>query len=87
MTTAIAKVHRANGPWAANGGWEYNAALIGALTALAETGPRDLSLDHALISNAVARDGHSARLPPAWGVGAAHHGGRPPWDAGASGRR
>ena len=33
MTTAIAKVHLANGPWAANGGWEYNAALIGALTA------------------------------------------------------
>lgn len=48
MTTAIAKVHAANGPWAANGGWEYNAALIGSLTALAETGPGDLSLDHAL---------------------------------------
>jgi putative oxidoreductase len=48
MTTAIAKVHLANGPWAANGGWEYNAALIGAVTALAETGPGDLSLDHAL---------------------------------------
>ncbi len=37
-----------NGPWAANGGWEYNAVLIGAVTALAETGPGDLSLDHAL---------------------------------------
>jgi putative oxidoreductase len=48
MTTAITKVHRPNGPWVANGGWEYNAVLIGALTALTETGPGDLSLDHAL---------------------------------------
>jgi putative oxidoreductase len=48
MTTAITKVHRPNGPWAANGGWEYNAVLIGSVTALAETGPGELSLDHAL---------------------------------------
>lgn len=48
MTTAIRKVHLPHGPWAANGGWEYNAVLIGAVTALAETGPGDLSLDHAL---------------------------------------
>jgi len=47
MTTAVAKVHRPNGPWAANGGWEYNAVLVAAVTALAETGPGDLSLDHA----------------------------------------
>src|SRR4051795_5829683 len=48
MTTAIRKVHLPNGPWAANGGWEYNAVLIGAVTALAETGPGELSLDHLL---------------------------------------
>ncbi len=48
MTTAIRKVHLPNGPWAANGGWEYNAVLIGAVTALAETGPGDLSLDRVL---------------------------------------
>jgi len=48
MTTAIKKVHLANGPWAANGGWEYNAVLIASLVALTETGPGDLSLDHAL---------------------------------------
>jgi putative oxidoreductase len=48
MTTAIRKVHLPNGPWAANGGWEYNAVLVGAVTALAETGPGDLSLDHVL---------------------------------------
>src|SRR3954466_7592374 len=48
MATAIKKVHLPNGPWAANGGWEYNAVLIAAVTALAETGPGDLSLDHAL---------------------------------------
>jgi putative oxidoreductase len=48
MTTAIRKVHLANGPWVSKGGWEYNAVLIGALAALVETGPGDLSLDHAL---------------------------------------
>jgi putative oxidoreductase len=48
MTTAIHKVHLPNGPWAANGGWEYNAVMIGAVTALAETGPGELSLDHVL---------------------------------------
>jgi putative oxidoreductase len=48
MTSAVAKVHWPNGPWVANGGWEYNAVLIAAVTALAETGPGDLSLDHAL---------------------------------------
>lgn len=45
MITAIRKVHLPNGPWAANGGWEYNAVLIGTLLALAEDGPGDLSLD------------------------------------------
>ena len=45
MATAIRKVHWANGPWAANGGYEYNLVLIAALTALVETGPGDLSLD------------------------------------------
>ncbi len=48
MTTAIRKVHLPNGPWNANGGWEYNAVLIGAVTALAETGAGDLSLDRVL---------------------------------------
>lgn len=48
MTTAIKKVHLSNGPWAANGGWEYNAVLIGAVTALTESGPGVFSLDHVL---------------------------------------
>jgi putative oxidoreductase len=48
MATAIKKVHLPNGPWAANGGWEYNAVLIAAVTALTETGPGAFSLDHAL---------------------------------------
>jgi putative oxidoreductase len=61
MTTAIRKVHLPNGPWAANGGWEYNAVLIGAVTALVETGPGDLSLDRAL---GIERTG------PAWALGA-----------------
>ena len=61
MTTAIRKVHWPNGPWAANGGWEYNVALIAALTALVDTGPGDLSLDHAL---------GTERSGPAWALGA-----------------
>ena len=61
MTTAIRKVHLANGPWAAKGGWEYNAVLIAAVTALVETRPGDLSLDHAL---GIERSG------PAWALGA-----------------
>src|SRR5918911_3767237 len=48
MTTAIRKVHLDKGVWAANGGWEYNATLIAAVGVLTETGPGDLSLDHAL---------------------------------------
>lgn len=48
MITAIRKVHLANGPWAANGGWEYNAALIAALVLLAEEGPGTVSLDSRL---------------------------------------
>jgi putative oxidoreductase len=48
MITAIRKVHLPNGPWAANGGYEYNVALIAALVALAEDGPGTLSLDAVL---------------------------------------
>jgi putative oxidoreductase len=47
MVVAIRKVHLANGPWAANGGYEYNAVLIAALTVLAEQGPGAISLDRA----------------------------------------
>lgn len=46
MTTAIRKVHAPNGPWSSNGGWEYNAVLIAFVTALVETGPGKISLDH-----------------------------------------
>jgi putative oxidoreductase len=45
MFTAIRKVHQPNGPWAAQGGWEYNAVLIAALTALIDAGPGDVSVD------------------------------------------
>ncbi|HEX4187374.1 MAG TPA: DoxX family protein [Solirubrobacteraceae bacterium] len=48
MLTAVNRVHLKNGPWAANGGYEYNVVLIAAVLALAETGPGELSLDHAL---------------------------------------
>jgi putative oxidoreductase len=45
MVTAIRKVHAEKGPWNTEGGWEYNAVLIAALTALAENGPGKPSID------------------------------------------
>ena len=36
MTTAIRHVHGSKGPWTTDGGWEYNAVLIGATLALVE---------------------------------------------------
>jgi putative oxidoreductase len=48
MITAIRKVHQPNGPWVAQGGWEYNAVLIAALTAMIDAGPGDVSVDAAL---------------------------------------
>jgi putative oxidoreductase len=45
MATAINRVHLKNGPWAANGGFEYNAVLLAAAATLAETGPGPLSVD------------------------------------------
>lgn len=48
MLTAINRVHLKNGPWATNGGYEYNAVLIAAVLALAEVGPGELSLDNAM---------------------------------------
>lgn len=47
MITAIRKVHLSNGPWAANGGWEYNAVLIAAVLALTDTGPGSPSIGNA----------------------------------------
>ena len=47
MLTAIHRVHLKNGPWAGDGGYEYNVVLIAAALALAEVGPGDLSLDAA----------------------------------------
>jgi putative oxidoreductase len=48
MLTAINRVHLKNGPWVANGGYEYNIVLIAAVLALVEVGPGELSLDHLL---------------------------------------
>lgn len=48
MITAIRKVHLANGPWNANGGYEFNLAMIAALLLLVEGGPGRPSLDAAL---------------------------------------
>jgi putative oxidoreductase len=48
MLTAINRVHLKNGPWATNGGYEYNLVLIAAALALTEFGPGAPSIDEAL---------------------------------------
>ena len=48
MITAIRKVHLAKGPWATNGGYEYNLTLIGVMLALTEAGPGRPSVDDAV---------------------------------------
>ena len=62
MLTAIHRVHLKNGPWAAQGGYEYNVVLIAAVLALAEVGPGNVSFDHALGSE---RSGPGAALAAA----------------------
>jgi putative oxidoreductase len=47
MLTAIQRVHWEKGPWATDGGSEYNVVLIAAALALAETGPGEPSIDTA----------------------------------------
>ena len=61
MLTAISRVHAKNGPWATNGGYEYNVVLIAAVLALVDAGPGSLSLDEAL-----GRE----RSGPAWALAA-----------------
>jgi putative oxidoreductase len=61
MTQAIKSVHAGKGPWFTAGGWEYNAVLIAAVFAIAEQGPGDWSLDHAL---------HTERSGPLWATAA-----------------
>jgi putative oxidoreductase len=48
MITAIRKVHLAKGPWATDGGYEYNLTLIAAMLALTESGPGRPSVDAAV---------------------------------------
>jgi putative oxidoreductase len=48
MITAIRTVHLRKGFWNANGGYEFNLALIAALVALVDGGPGGLSIDSAL---------------------------------------
>jgi putative oxidoreductase len=78
MATAIHKVHKPNGPWVAQGGWEYNAVLIAALTALIDAGPGDVSVDAA-----VGRQ----EWGPGWALGGLAVGGAAAAAAVALGRR
>jgi putative oxidoreductase len=62
MLTAIRKVHAKNGPWTTEGGWEYNAVLIGAVTMLADRGPGSPSVDAALFPRLHGRGWAAASL-------------------------
>jgi putative oxidoreductase len=48
MFVAIVSVHWSKGFWLANGGYEFNLALIAGAVTLAATGPGRYSIDHAL---------------------------------------
>lgn len=48
MTAAIITVHRPNGLWNPNNGYEYNLVMIAVAFALAGVGAGQWSLDHAL---------------------------------------
>jgi putative oxidoreductase len=45
MATAVRTVHLQNGVWNSKGGWEFNAVLAAAATAIAAEGPGPLSVD------------------------------------------
>jgi putative oxidoreductase len=48
MVVAVGTVHRRNGLWAANGGYEFNLVLWAATIAVAASGPGRFSIDRAL---------------------------------------
>ena len=48
MVNAIAAVHAGNGPWVANGGWEYNVVLATAGATFGFAGPGWAALDDAI---------------------------------------
>jgi putative oxidoreductase len=48
MAQAIESVHKDNGFFSTNGGYEFNLTLMASAFAIADTGPGPVSLDHAL---------------------------------------
>lgn len=48
MAVAVDKVHRPNGPWVTEGGYEYNLVLVAAAFAITAEGPGALSVDERL---------------------------------------
>jgi putative oxidoreductase len=59
MTVAIDKVHKDNGPWNMNNGYEYNLVMMAAVFAIASAGPGPWSLDERL---GIARSGSAVGL-------------------------
>jgi putative oxidoreductase len=48
MVVAVGTVHRRNGLWVTNGGYEFNLVLWTVAIAVAAAGPGRFSVDHAL---------------------------------------
>ena len=65
MITAIRKVHAPKGPWVTEGGCEYNAVLIAAMVAIAESGPGKPSVDSAAFPKLKGTGWALPRSPPA----------------------
>jgi putative oxidoreductase len=87
MITAIRTVHLKNGPWATNGGYEFNLALIAGLLALVDGGPGELSVDRRLgIHDTGARWALAALLAGTAGSTIAIEAGRAPSAASPDGR-
>jgi putative oxidoreductase len=61
MTCAIATVHRPNGVWVSNGGYEYNLVLVAVAFSATAIGAGEWSLDHVLGLDAAGTG---------WGLGA-----------------
>jgi putative oxidoreductase len=59
MTVAIDKVHKDNGVWVVNNGYEYNLVMLAAVFAIASAGPGSWSLDERL---GIGRSGAGAGL-------------------------
>ena len=65
MITAMRTVHAPKGPWASEGGYEYNLVLLAAVFAITDAGPATPSIDAAEVASAGVCPGRSRSSQPA----------------------